>query len=153
MRLLTKEIESTFEKHPLYSQEGSGKDSEVLVSYHVPGGPGRWIITEAEKQPNGDYLLFGLCEISEPEYGYVTLSELESIDLPLRIRTREGIEEIPHMIQVEEDRIRPGKRTVKEVYEMYGDTYPFDFNARTRDSTDKPSKGRIGGLLHGHHRK
>lgn len=153
MRLLTKDIESAFEKHPLYSQEGSGKNSEVLASYRVPGGPGRWIITEAERQPNGDYLLFGLCEISEPEYGFVMLSELESIDLPMRIRTKDGIKEVPHAIRVESDAISPGKRTVKEVYEMYGEAYPFDFNAKTRDSTDRPSRGRIGGLLHGHFRK
>jgi len=153
MKLLTKEIQDAFDGHPIRSQEGKGKNSKVLASFRTNNGPGVWIITEAEKQPDGDYLMFGLCEITEPEYGYVMLSELETVDIPIRYMIQDREEVVPHAIHVEADDIRPGRKTVEEVYEMYGDTYPFTFNVKARDSTDKPSMGRIGGLLHGHHRK
>ena len=40
-----------------------------------------WVITEGEKQEDGDWLLFGLCEIYCREWGYVMLSELEGISV------------------------------------------------------------------------
>ena len=82
MKLLTKELEEKFENHPLYSSEDKGMDAEVVVKYYNPCGRGDWLITEAEKQVNGDYLLFGYCHIFEWEWGYVLLSELENIKLP-----------------------------------------------------------------------
>ena len=82
MKLMTKELEEAFEKHPLYSSEDKGMDAEVVVKYFNPIGRGSWLITEAEKQENGDFLMFGYCHIFEWEWGYVLLSELESIELP-----------------------------------------------------------------------
>ena len=82
MELLTKELEKKFEEHPLYSSEGKGMDAEVLVKYFNPCGRGTWLITEAEKQENGDYLMFGYCHIFEWEWGYVMLSELQNLELP-----------------------------------------------------------------------
>lgn len=85
MKLLTKEIEKKFAAHPLYSGEKSGiplQDREVLVKYFNPIGAGTWLITEAEKQPDGDWLLFGYCHIFEWEWGYVSLNELRGIKLP-----------------------------------------------------------------------
>lgn len=73
---ITKEIEKKFEKRPLGSQEGKGLDAEVLVKFFNPYGAGTWIITEAEKQENGDWLMFGYCHILEWEWGYVSLKEL-----------------------------------------------------------------------------
>ena len=49
------------------------------MKYFNPIGVGTWLITEAEKQENGDWLLFGYCHIYEWEWGSVMLSELESI--------------------------------------------------------------------------
>ena len=86
MKLVTKEIENLFEKYPLGSQDGKGKEARVLVKYFNPCGSGTWLITEATKQDNGDYLMYGYCCLSDPqmaEFGYVSLSELESIKLPL----------------------------------------------------------------------
>ena len=37
---------------------------------------------DAEKQENGDWLLFGYCHIFEWEWGYLYLSELEGVELP-----------------------------------------------------------------------
>ena len=52
---------------PLYSTDGQGMNAEVLVKYFNPLGSGTWLITEAEKQDNGDYLLYGYCHIHEWE--------------------------------------------------------------------------------------
>lgn len=43
-------------------------NAEVLVKYFNPCGSGTWLITEAEKQDNGDYLLYGYCHIHEWEW-------------------------------------------------------------------------------------
>jgi len=79
MKLMTKELEKKFEKFPLYSQDGMGMDSEVVVKYFNPCGAGTWLITEGEKQENGDWLFYGYCHIYEWEWGYVTLSDLEGV--------------------------------------------------------------------------
>ena len=82
MKLLTEEIIRRFKEYPLYSQDGKGMDSIVLVKYFNPVGSGTWIITEAEQQEDGDWLLFGYCHISCFEWGYVFLSDLENLRLP-----------------------------------------------------------------------
>lgn len=81
MKLLTKEIEKKFEKFPMRSQDGKGEDAEVIVKYFNPYGVGTWLITEAEKQENGDWMLFGYCHIHEWEWGYVMLSELQNLKI------------------------------------------------------------------------
>ena len=79
MKLVTKEIIKKFDKNPIYSKDGQGMDAEVIVKFFNPYGRGTWLITEAEKQENGDYLLFGYMHICDWEWGYVTLSELENL--------------------------------------------------------------------------
>lgn len=85
MNLLTDEIKELFKQYPLYSQDGKGMDSVVLVKYFSPITSGTWLITEAEEQPDGDWLLFGYCHISCWEWGYVMLSELQNLKLPFRL--------------------------------------------------------------------
>lgn len=82
MELLTDEIKQRFEEYPLYSQENKGINSTVIVKYFNPVGSGAWLITEAEKQEDGDWLLFGYCHIFCWEWGYVSLRELQSVKLP-----------------------------------------------------------------------
>lgn len=82
MKLLTKEIEKLLEENPIYSKDGQGKDAKVIVKYFNPCGAGTWLITEAEKQEDGDWLLYGYCHIFEWEWGYVHLSELEALKVP-----------------------------------------------------------------------
>lgn len=84
--LMTKELEKQFENYPLGSQDGKGEDAEVIVKYFNPCGRGTWLITEGEKQGDGDWLLFGYCHLFEWEWGYVLLSELEIIQLPFGLR-------------------------------------------------------------------
>ena len=82
MKLLTKSIERTLEKTPFYTNEGKGFDAPIIVKFFNPCGSGTWLITEGEKQADGDWMLFGYCHIHEWEWGYVMLSELQNIRLP-----------------------------------------------------------------------
>ena len=84
MKLLTKELEKTFEKYPLGSQEGLGSKAKVIAKFFNPIGTGTWLITEAEKLENGDYEMFGYCHLGDDEmaeFGYVCLSELQNLKL------------------------------------------------------------------------
>ena len=82
MKLMTKTIEKRLHKYPYKSQDGKGFDAKVVVKFFNPAGRGTWLVTEGEKQPNGDWLLFGYCHIFEWEWGSVMLSELQSVRLP-----------------------------------------------------------------------
>lgn len=78
MKLMTKQIEKALENYPLRSQDG--KDVKVgICKFFNPYGRGTWIVLEGEKQPDGDWLFFGLVNIFETEYGYFRLSELEKV--------------------------------------------------------------------------
>ena len=85
MQLMTPELEEKLKDYPLYSQDGKGDEAQVVVKYFNPVGAGTWYVLEGEKQENGDYLFFGFVELLEAEYGYFSLSELESIQIPLRM--------------------------------------------------------------------
>lgn len=80
MKLITKELKEAFKKHPLYSTEDTPiLDKEIVVKYFNPYGVGTWLIVEGEEQEDGDFLLYGLCNLTEWELGYVALSQLEEI--------------------------------------------------------------------------
>lgn len=79
MKLITKALEKTFAKYPLYSQDGKGNEAVVIAKFFLPGSCWTWYVTEAEKQSNGDYMFFGYVEGIEGEYGYFTLSQLQGI--------------------------------------------------------------------------
>ena len=86
MKLMTKELEKEFEKYPLGSQDGLLGQAKVIAKFFNPMGVGTWFITEAEKQENGDYEMFGYCHLGDDElaeFGYVMLSELQAIKGPL----------------------------------------------------------------------
>lgn len=79
MQLITKEIEKKLFKNPLYSHDGEGMEANVIVKFFNPVGAGTWLITEGEKQNDGDWLLYGYCHITEWEWGYVSFNELKSL--------------------------------------------------------------------------
>ncbi|MBO5004950.1 MAG: DUF2958 domain-containing protein [Clostridia bacterium] len=86
MKLMTKELEEVFEKYPLGSQDGLRGQAKVIAKFFNPMGVGTWFITEAEKQEDGDYEMFGYCHLGDDEmaeFGYIMLSELQSIKGPL----------------------------------------------------------------------
>ncbi|WP_240621424.1 DUF2958 domain-containing protein [Caulobacter zeae] len=65
-------------------------DRVPLVKLFNPVGPGRWLI--CEMLPDED-TLFGLCDLDQgaPELGYVSLSELAAVRLPLGSVFAEGM--------------------------------------------------------------
>lgn len=85
MELMTKELAEKFGKYPLRSQDGLLGESKVVVKYFNPVGVGTWFITEGNKLDNGDYEMYGYCHLGDDmnaEFGYVHLSELQSLTLP-----------------------------------------------------------------------
>lgn len=79
MKLITKQIENRLAKYPLYSQDGKGMKAQILCKFFNPCGAGTWYVLEAQKEANGDYTFFGIVDLYEREYGYFTLSQLQSV--------------------------------------------------------------------------
>lgn len=72
----------------------NGRKCEVdhwpVVKFFSPTGAATWLLSEL--QSDGDRL-FGLCDLGFgcPELGYVSLSEIESVRLPLGLRVERDI--------------------------------------------------------------
>ena len=83
MKLLTAKIKAALP--PLYSTEDTPcEDKQVVVKFFNPMGSQTWEIVEGSQQDGGDWLLFGKCDLGYgAEWGYVSLSELEAIKLPM----------------------------------------------------------------------
>lgn len=82
MKLLTAEIIRKLEKHPFGSQDGKGENAEVLVKF-FGGGAYTFLVTEGEKQEDGDWMLFGKATHGFGwEWGYTMLSEIENMKFP-----------------------------------------------------------------------
>ena len=83
MKLLTDEIKAILP--PLYRTENIPLEhKELIVKFFNPLGSQTWEITEGSYQEEMDtWLLFGLCDLGfgQAEWGYVTLAELESLDV------------------------------------------------------------------------
>ena len=81
MQLLTDEIKSILP--PLYSTESTPcDDKEIIVKFFNPLGSQTWEIVEGSEEPDGEWLLFGKCDLGYgPEWGYVSLNELKSLDV------------------------------------------------------------------------
>lgn len=79
MKLITKQLEKTLAKYPLYSQDGKGMNAVVIAKFFMPGTVWTWYALEAEKQPDGDILFYGYVEGLESEYGYFTLKQISSV--------------------------------------------------------------------------
>lgn len=65
-----------------------GTDDEIdfkpVVKLFNPCGAGTWLLTEID--PDNPDIAFGLCDLGFPELGSVSISELESVRLPLGLR-------------------------------------------------------------------
>ena len=83
MQLLTDAIKKALP--PLYSTENVHPDEkEIIVRFFNPMGSQSWEIAEGSEE-DGDWLLFGKCDLGfdMAEWGYVSLSELESLSVGL----------------------------------------------------------------------
>lgn len=86
MKLLTEEIRQKLP--PLYSQDGKGGKAVAYLKFFTPDSGFSWWITEGSPitDDNGnevDFHFFGLVEGQFRELGYVSLSELESVNGPM----------------------------------------------------------------------
>jgi hypothetical protein len=79
MKLLTEEIRAALP--PLGSTEGKGMDARIIVKFFTPTSSWTWYATEFD----GEDLFFGLVDGLEKEFGYFSLSELESVSGPLGV--------------------------------------------------------------------
>lgn len=76
MKLITKAVEKELAKYPLYSQDSKGDNAIAVCKFFLQGYT--WYVLEAEKADNG-YEFFGIIVGQHTEYGYFTLSQLESV--------------------------------------------------------------------------
>lgn len=76
MKLITKKIENVLSKYPLYSQDNKGENAVAICKFFLQGFT--WYVLEAQKNGN-DYEFFGIVDGLEKEYGYFTLSQLQSL--------------------------------------------------------------------------
>lgn len=81
MKLITKEVAERLKSVPLYSTDGEGSNAEVLVRFSIPN-VAEYLVTEAEEQPDGSFLMFSYGEIHFAEWGYIHSDEIENLILP-----------------------------------------------------------------------
>ena len=92
MKLLTKDIEKKLtDRNALIAQRHRAgdweySDDKVIVKYFNPVGRGTWYVMNGEKQSDGDWICFGLVDLFEREWGYFSLNELESVELPFGLK-------------------------------------------------------------------
>lgn len=80
MKLLTQQMKEQISRdYPLYSQDGKGKDAICVAKFFI--GNWTWYIIEGNTEV-GDFIMYGIaingfCD----EYGYVSLNELENVNV------------------------------------------------------------------------
>ena len=78
-RLITPRLAERFKDYPLYSQEGKGKEAVCVCVFFI--GHIRWYVLEGQKV-HDDFTLFAIVAgLQETEYGYVSVNEMESIEV------------------------------------------------------------------------
>jgi hypothetical protein len=90
MKLLTESLKKQIPS--LNSTENLPLEEKVAVAkFFNPMGVGTWYVIEGEEQ-DGDFIFFGLVELHEQEFGYFSLSELESVALPFGLKIERDIQ-------------------------------------------------------------
>ena len=79
MQLLTDEIRATLLVNGKRTEAGEEIDPLPVVKLFNPTGAATWLLTELD--PTEPDRAFGLCDLGfgEPELGYVSISEIESV--------------------------------------------------------------------------
>lgn len=84
MKLLTKAILNKMPK--LYETEKIGTaEKDIIVKFFTPWSDWTWYIVEGEER-DGDYLMFGLVDGLEKEWGYVSMNELKALNGPYGLK-------------------------------------------------------------------
>lgn len=100
MELLTKELETKFENHPLFSQENKPQ-KEILVKYFTPWSSWTWYIVEAKREGD-DWIMFGYVVSGLGEdcnvWGYTSLKVLQSIVGPMSLSVERDLYFGEHLI-------------------------------------------------------
>jgi hypothetical protein len=92
MKIVTEEFEALFADYPLYSQENES-DPLVVAKLFDPCGSASWFLLEYDSV---EKIAFGyVVGLQEDEYGYISITEMESIKGPLGI----GIEQDKYFVQ------------------------------------------------------
>ena len=93
-KLMTKSIENKIP--PLYDQDGKGKDAIVYVKFFTPWSNWTWYVTEYDPKQK---LLFGYVVGTHPEFGYFSLTELESVTGPGGLKIERDINFRPRKLR------------------------------------------------------
>ena len=84
MKLLTKaQREKLIRNHAENETATEPKKHKVVVKLFNPVGIGTWYLTELNPYTE---MAFGLCQLAEKEIGYVSLTELEELRLPMGLK-------------------------------------------------------------------
>ena len=82
MKLITEEFEALFKDYPLYSQEHE-EDPLIICKLFDPCGSASWFLLEYDPV---EKIAFGFVQgLAEDEFGYISLTEMESIKGPFGI--------------------------------------------------------------------
>ena len=87
MKLITNPIRQALLKNGALSAAGEDtSDLRPVLKLFTPWGGATWLITECDPEEEGR--LFGLCDLGLgfPEFGYVSLPELEALRGPAGLR-------------------------------------------------------------------
>ena len=101
MQLLNTETKTALPA--LYSTENTPCNEKTIVcKFFNPMGAGTWYIAEGSEQEDGDWLFFGYCDLGlgTPEWGYVSLRELQSVKLPFGMGIERDIYFSPQTISL-----------------------------------------------------
>jgi hypothetical protein len=81
MQLLTRAIERALEQ-AARTPDKDPADTPIAMKLFTPDAQATWYVTEGERLEDGDWRLFGFCDLGDPvcaELGYVMLSELTNV--------------------------------------------------------------------------
>jgi hypothetical protein len=85
MKMITKQIENSIPA--LYSTENTAEAKKAIaVKFFTPWTSWTWYAVEGERREDGDFLFFGLVDGQDREWGYFTLSQLESVTGPMGLK-------------------------------------------------------------------
>lgn len=76
---ITPQLAEALNDYPLYSQDGKGKDAMCIALLSI--GNIKWFVLEGQQKDNDTILFAIVCGLAETEYGYVSVNELESIEV------------------------------------------------------------------------